>query len=140
METKTYHSDPTFQYGLRQVAITSYKNGDLIGSKEAFYENIEAIHICVDKKYVEIIEVLFAFCEKNVRYLRKNNLIPKEVNEKIKKNTSNRTCKELGLAKPNGTKKYQEKYLQNLYKFVYWDFIQNNSIDQVKEMFNKINQ
>ncbi len=140
METKTYHSDPTFQYGLRQVAITSYKNGELIGSKEAFYENIEAVHICVDKKYVEIIEVLFAFCEKNVRYLRKNNLIPKEVNEKIKTNASNRTCKELGLGKPNGSKKYQEKYLHNLYKFVYWDFIQNHSIDHVKEMFNKINQ
>lgn len=140
METKTYHSDPTFQYGLRQVAITSYKDGELIGSREAFYENIEAVYICVDKKYVEIIEVLFAFCEKNVRYLRKNNLIPKEVNEKLKANAGNRTCKELGIAKPNGTKKYQEKYLHNLYKFVYWDFIQNHSIDQVKEMFNKINQ
>lgn len=138
METKTYHSDPTFQYGLRQVAITSYKDGELIGSKEAFYENIEAVHICVDKKYVEIIEVLFAFCEKNVRYLRNNNLINKEVNENIKKNASNRTCKELGLGKPNGTEKYREKYLHNLYKFVYWDFIQNHSIDQVKEMFNKI--
>jgi hypothetical protein len=140
METKTYHSDPSFQYGLRQVAITKLKKGELIGSKEAFYENIEAVYICVDKKYVEIIEVLFAFCEKNVRYLRKNNLIPKEVNENIKKNTNNRTCKELGLGKPNGSKKYQEKYLHNLYKFVYWDFIQSHSIDQVKEMFNKINQ
>jgi len=140
METRIYHSDPAFQYGLRQVAITSYKDGELTGSNQDFYENIEAVYICMDKKYVEIIEVLFAFCEKNVRYLRKNNLIPKEVNENIKKNSSNRTCKELGLGKPNGSKKYQEKYLRNLYKFVYWDFIQNYSIDQVKEMFNKINK
>jgi hypothetical protein len=138
METKIYHSDPSFQYGLRQLAITKYKDGELTGSKQDFYENIEAVYICVNKKYVEIIEVLFAFCEKNVRYLRKNNLINKEVNENIKKNASIRTCKELGLGKPNGSKKYQEKYLHNLYKFVYWNFIQSHTIDQVKEMFNQI--
>ena len=44
MKTKTYHSDPAFQYGLRQVAITKLKDGELIGSKEAFYENIEAVY------------------------------------------------------------------------------------------------
>jgi hypothetical protein len=138
METKTYHSDPSFQYGLRQVAITKYKDGELIGSKQDFYENIEAVYICVDKKYVEIVEVLFAFCEKNVRYLRNNNLIPKEVNERIKKNANIRACKELGIGKPNGSEQYKKKYLHNLYKFVYWDFIQSQTIDQVKEMFNNI--
>jgi len=139
METKISHSEPEFQYGLRQVAITSYKNGELIGSKEAFYENIEAVYICVDKKYVEIIEVLFAFCEKNVRYLRKYNLIPKEVNDGIKRSANIRSCKDLGLEKANGTEKFRSTYLRNLYKFVYWEFIKNHTCDQVKEMFNQIN-
>jgi len=140
METKIYHSDPTFQYGLRQVAITSYKDGQLSGSKEAFYENVEAVYICVDKKYVEIIEVLFAFCEKNVRYLRKYNLIPQEVNERIKHSANIRSCKDLGIEKANSSEKYRKAYLHNLYKFVYWDFIQNHTCDQVKEIFNQIDK
>lgn len=136
----TYHSDPTFQYGLRQVAITKYKDGELIGSKQDFYENIEAVYICVDKKYVEIIEVLFAFCEKNVRYLRNNNIINKEVNDEIKVKATKRTCKELGIDKPINSQSYKNKYLQNLYKYVYWDFIQRHSLDQVKEIFNNLQQ
>lgn len=140
METKIYHSDPAFQYGLRQVAITKWKDGELIGSKQDFYENIEAVYTCVDKKYIEIVEVLFAFCEKNVRYLRKYNLIPKEVNERIKRSASIRSCKDLGISKANGSKKYRDTYMHNLYKFVYWDFIQSHTCEQVKEMFNQINQ
>jgi hypothetical protein len=140
METKIYHSDPAFQYGLRQVAITSWENGELKGSKQDFYENIEAVYICVDKKYIEIIEVLFAFCEKNVRYLRKYNLIPKEVNERIKRSASIRSCKDLGLEKANGTEKFRIAYMRNLYKFVYWEFIQSHTCDQVNEMFNNIKE
>lgn len=137
---KIYHSDETFQYGLRQIAITKYKDGELIGSDADFYENIEAVYICVEKKYDKIIEILFAFCEKNVRYLRKNNLLQKEVNEEIKQKASLRTCKELGLGKPNSSEKYKKKYLHNLYKFVYWDFIQRHSLEEVKEMFNNLNK
>lgn len=140
METKIYHSDPSFQYGLRQVAITKYKEGELIGSKQDFYENIEAVYICVEKKYSEILEVLFAFCEKNVRYLRKNNLIPKEVNERIKRSASIRACKDLGLEKVNATEKFRNAYMHNLYKFVYWEFIQNHTCEQVKEMFNNLKE
>ena len=140
METKIYHSDLAFQYGLRQVAISKWKNKELIGSKQDFYENIEAVYICVDKKYIEIIEVLFAFCEKNVRYLRKYNLIPKEVNERIKRSASIRSCKDLGLEKANGTEKFRAAYMRNLYKFVYWEFIQNHTCEQVKEMFNNIKE
>ena len=106
MKTKTYHSDPTFQYGLRQVAITNLKDGELTGSKQDFYENIEAVYICVDKKYVEIVEVLFGFCEKNVRYLRNNNIINKEVSDEIKTKASKRTCKELGIDKPVNSQSY----------------------------------
>lgn len=140
METKIYHSDPSFQYGLRQVAITKYKDGELIGSKQEFYENVEAVYICVEKKYSEILEVLFAFCEKNVRYLRKNNLIPKEVNERIKRSASIRACKDLGLEKANATEKFRNAYMHNLYKFVYWEFIQNHTCEQVKEMFNNLKE
>jgi hypothetical protein len=140
MKTKTYHSDPVFQYGLRQVAITKLKEGELIGSKQDFYENIEAVYICVDKKYVEIVEVLFGFCEKNVRYLRNNNIIDKEVKDEIKTKASKRTCKELGIDKPVNTKSYKNKYFQNLYKFVYWDFIQKNTLEQVQEIFNNLKQ
>lgn len=140
METKIYHSDPSFQYGLRQVAITSWKNGELTGSKQDFYENIEAVYTCVDKKYIEIVEVLFAFCEKNVRYLRKYNLIPKEVNERIKRSANTRSCKDLGIEKANGTEKFRAAYMRNLYKFVYWEFIQNHTCEQVNEMFNNIKE
>ena len=138
MKTKTYHSDPTFQYGLRQVAITKLKDGELIGSKQDFYENIEAVYICVDKKYVEIVEVLFGFCEKNVRYLRNNNIISKEVSDEIKTKANKRACKELGIDKPVNSKNYKRKYFQNLYKFVYWDFIQQHTLEQVQEIFNNL--
>jgi hypothetical protein len=140
MKTKTYHSDPSFQYGLRQVAITKLKDGELIGSKQDFYENIEAVYICVDKKYVEIVEVLFAFCEKNVRYLRNNNIIGKEVKDEIKTKANKRTCKELGIDKPINSQNYKRKYFQNLYKFVYWDFIQQHTLEQVQEIFNNLKQ
>lgn len=136
---QTSYSDPTFQYGLRQIAITKFQDGELIGSKQDFYENMEAVYICVDKKYDKILEVLFAFCEKNVRYLRKNNLIPKEISEAIKVKARNRTCKSMGLVASNGSDKYKKEYIKNLYIFVYWDFIQRHTLDQVKEMFDNIN-
>jgi hypothetical protein len=122
------------------VAITKLKDGELIGSKQDFYENIEAVYICVDKKYVEIVEVLFGFCEKNVRYLRNNNIISKEVSDEIKTKANKRACKELGIDKPVNSKNYKRKYFQNLYKFVYWDFIQQHTLEQVQEIFNRINQ
>ena len=132
------YSDPAFEYGLRQLAITKLKDGELIGSKQDFYENIEAVYICVDKKYDKILEVLFAFCEKNVRYLRKNNLIPKEVPLDVKEKAIKRTCNMLGIAAPVDTKKYKDRYMKNVYIFIYWNFIKSHTLDQVKEMFDNI--
>ena len=135
---KIYHSDPAMQLALRQVAITKYKDGELLGSKEDFLENIEAVYISVDKNYDKILEVLFAFCEKNVRYLRKHNLIEQKVNEEIILKAKKRTCRELGILKPNMSEKYKKKYLQNLYKYVYWEFIKSQTLEEVQLKFNKI--
>lgn len=135
---KIYHSDPSLQFGLRQLAITKYKDGELIGSKQDYYENIESVYICLEKKYDKILEVLFAFCEKNVRYLRKNNLITQTVSEEIKERAKKKTCNELGVSKPESSEKYRKKYLQNLYKFVYWEFIKSHTLEQVKIKFNEI--
>jgi hypothetical protein len=135
---KIYHSDPALQLALRQLAITKYKDGELIGSKEDFLENIEAVYISVNKKYDKILEVLFAFCEKNVRYLRKHNLIEQKVNEEVILKAKKRTCRELGLSKPDASEKYQTKYLQNLYKLVYWEFIKSHTLEEIKNKFNKL--
>ena len=135
---KIYHSDPALQLALRQLAITKYKDGELIGSKEDYLENIEAVYISVNKNYDKILEVLFAFCEKNVRYLRKNNLITQTVSEEIKERAKKKTCNELGVSKPESSEKYKKKYLQNLYKFVYWEFIKSHTLEQVKIKFNEI--
>jgi hypothetical protein len=135
---KIYHSDPSLQLGLRQLAITKIKDGELIGSKQDYYENIECVYICLEKKYDKILEVLFAFCEKNVRYLRKNNLITQTVSEEIKERAKKKTCNELGISKPEASEKYKKKYLQNLYKFVYWEFIKSHTLEEVKIKFNKL--
>lgn len=126
------------QLALRQLAITKYKDGELIGSKQDYYENIEAVYISVDKKYDKILEVLFAFCEKNVRYLRKHNLIEQKVSEEIIMKANKRTCRELGISKPDSSEKYKNKYLQNLYKLVYWEFIKSHTLEEVQLKFNNI--
>lgn len=135
---KIYHSDPALQLALRQLAITKYKDGELIGSKEDYLENIEAVYISVNKNYDKILEVLFAFCEKNVRYLRKHNLIEQKVSEEIILRAKKRTCREMGISKPDASEKYKNKYLQNLYKLVYWEFIKTHTIEEVKVKFKTI--